>query len=223
MRDSERLQIQVFTVNPFAENTYVISSGGEAVVVDPGMSAPAEWAAVEAYLQKAALEVTGIWLTHAHVDHVLGLEKARKQWRVPLRAHAGIPEVAQAARPLLELWGMPAITIAPPEHSLTEGTKLAVGNFQFEVREAPGHSPDHVVFYEPHTQTLIAGDVLFKGSIGRTDLPGGSYSLLMRSIAEKVMPLPDATVVWPGHGPATTVGAERQTNPFILEYYGSQI
>jgi len=223
VRDSDRLRIQVFTVNPFAENTYILSSGKKAVVVDPGMSSPAEWTSVLRYVERESLDIEAIWLTHAHIDHILGVEKAVGMWGVPVWAHPAVADVAAAARPLLELWGMPPITLAPPDRPLAEGDRLSLGAYQWAVREAPGHSPDHLIFYEPTTQTLIAGDVLFKGSIGRTDLPGGDYAQLMASIQEKVLTLPDPTVVWPGHGPSTTVGAERQTNPFILEYHGHGI
>ncbi len=220
MKGSERLRIQQFTFNPFAENTYVVSVGTEAVVVDPGMATAAEWYAFESYLEKEGLQLQAVWLTHAHIDHILGLAKLREEWRLPLAAHPGVEAVAKASRPLLDLWGMPNVPVAPPERPLRHGARLRLGMWEFEVRETPGHSPDHVVFYEPQRRMLLGGDVLFKGSIGRTDLPGGDYGVLMNSIMNQLMPLPDDTVVWTGHGPSTTIGDERRTNPFILEFEG---
>ncbi len=223
MKESEQITVRLFTCNPFSENTYVVSVGLEAVIVDPGMSSPEEWHAVESYLAREGLQLREVWLTHAHIDHILGLLPLREQWGLALRAHPQVVDVAKAARPLLDLWGMPQIPVHAPEYPLQDGEVLHIGKYVFEVMETPGHSPDHVVFYQPDQQWLMGGDVLFKGSIGRTDLPGGDYDELMRSIMHRLMPLNDATVVWTGHGPITSIGEERRTNPFILEYQGHAI
>jgi len=154
-----------------------------------------------------------IWLTHAHIDHVLGVPRLKADTGAPVYLHPGdrvlydhVPEQASA-------FGMRAAALPPPDRALAHGDRLRVGALEFHVRHAPGHSPGSVVF-EGHGMAF-AGDVLFQGSIGRTDLPGGDFETLLKSIERELLTLPDSTIVYCGHGPETTVGRERRANPFL--------
>jgi len=195
----------------FAENAYIVADreAGAAVLIDPGEEA-------ELFLRRLAserLRLEAVWLTHAHVDHVLGVGRVLQEQAVPLYLHPadrflydGLPDQAG-------WFGLEAAAPPPPDHELTDGQRLALGGLTFEVLHVPGHTPGHVAFVG-HGLALV-GDVLFAGSIGRTDLPGGDTATLLASIRERLLPLPDETIVYPGHGPQTTIGQERRTNPFI--------
>ncbi|HET9133803.1 MAG TPA: MBL fold metallo-hydrolase [Gemmatimonadales bacterium] len=182
----------------------------EAVVVDPGEGS----AAILGEVRARGLRVTGIWLTHAHIDHIWGVDDVRLAtgapvWLHPLdrRWYDILPEQGR----MFGLDGLPRL--APPDHELAHGQTLSVGRFDFAVRHVPGHAPGHVAFIGHGL--AVSGDVLFAGSIGRTDLAGGDLSRLLQSIRDELLTLPDATRVLPGHGPETTVGAERAANPFL--------
>lgn len=197
----------------FDQNCYLIAdpASGEAVIVDPGEEA-------ERFLAEAGRRdwrLGGIWLTHAHLDHVLGVAEVKEATGAPIWLHP-------ADRPLYEnlveqgRWmGIPVRHPPRVDHALTEGAELTVGGFRFQVRHTPGHSPGSVTFVG-HGLAFV-GDVLFAGSIGRTDLPGGDYDTLIASIRREVYSLPDETRVLSGHGPETTVGMERRTNPFVRD------
>jgi len=199
----------------FDENCYLVwdPAHPDTVLIDPGED-------VARFLGEAAARsrsITAIWLTHAHLDHVQGVAEVRAATGAPIHLHpADLPlyrALEQQARWLgLEL-RLPA---APePAHRLAHGQRLRVGGTAVEVRHAPGHSPGHVVFRAG--RQLFGGDVLFAGSIGRSDLPGGDPEVLLASIERELLSLPDDTMVYPGHGPATTVGQERLTNPFLIQ------
>lgn len=182
----------------------------EAVVVDPGEGS----AAILGEVRARGLRVTGIWLTHAHIDHIWGVDDVRAAtgapvWLHPLdrRWYDILPEQGR----MFGLDGLPRL--APPDHELAHGQTLSVGRFDFAVRHVPGHAPGHVAFIGHGL--AVSGDVLFAGSIGRTDLAGGDLSRLLQSIRDELLTLPDATRVLPGHGPETTIGAERAANPFL--------
>ena len=195
----------------FVENTYlVIDEVSQAcAIIDPGEEA----GLIVHKLSAAGVTPVGIWITHAHVDHVLGVARVKEATGVPVYLHP-------ADRPLYErvpqqafAFGMRAEPLPAPDRELAPGDVLAVGELTFRVRHAPGHSPGSVVF-EGHG-AAFAGDVLFQGSIGRTDLPGGDFDTLRTSIERELLTLPDSTIVYSGHGPETTVGHERRTNPFL--------
>ena len=213
------LTVRSFVVSPFAENTYVLSSQGEAAIVDPGTASRAERQAVEAYLEAAGLRVRHLLLTHAHIDHVFGCHHFAQ--RFPDAEHGGW-QLHPADGPLLEhavvqgeLYGVRVDPPPPAAHALEAGDRIALGDAVLEVRHVPGHSPGSVAFHSAADGLVIGGDVLFQGSIGRTDLWEGSLETLLASIRREILTLPDDTVVHSGHGPATTVGAERRTNPFL--------
>lgn len=203
------MQIQMFTVTPFFENCYVLSHGGETMVVDPGEAAPELKAAVNGQ------NVTMVFNTHCHCDHSGGNAELMKLTGAPLVAHeADLPLLRSISQQGM-LFGVPMPASPDPDRFINEGDIVELGGAQLKVFHTPGHAPGHVVLVGDGF--VIAGDTLFAGSIGRTDLPGGNYNQLIRSIKEKLMVLPDDTVVYSGHGPATTIGEERRSNPFLVE------
>jgi len=177
--------------------------------VDPGEEP-------ELFLAEAARRdrrIIAIWLTHAHLDHILGVAAIRAASGAPIHLHPA-DRALYDELPQQGLWlGVAAAAPPVPDAELSHGQRLRVGRVELEVRHAPGHSPGHVVFVAPGA--VLCGDVLFQGSIGRTDLPGGDFDTLIASIRRELLSLPDATRVFPGHGPSTTIGRERATNPFL--------
>lgn len=210
------MTVSGFTFNAFSENTYLLHDAtGQCVVVDPGCYTRAEQQALQRFVEEQKLEVALLLNTHCHIDHVLGNQFIIDTYNVPFLIHEADLTVLRAVPAYAGNYGFPAYTPAEPTGFLTPAAPLRFGNTELEVRFAPGHAPGHVVFYHAPTQALIGGDVLFRGSIGRTDLPGGNFPTLIRSIETQLLTLPDEVTVYPGHGPATTIGAERRTNPFL--------
>ena len=157
--------------------------------------------------------ISAIWLTHAHLDHVLGVACVREVTGAPIYLHPGDRALYDELPQQGVLFGIPAPRPPAPQFELAHGQRLVLGSIEVEVRHVPGHSPGHVCFVAPGV--VFCGDVLFAGSIGRTDLPGGDFATLIAGIRRELLSLPDATVVYPGHGPATTIGAEKANNPFL--------
>jgi hydroxyacylglutathione hydrolase len=195
----------------FVENCYLVidEAARECAIVDPGEGAGLILHKVE----ESGARPVAIWLTHAHLDHVLGVTQVRAATGAPVVLHA-------ADRPLYDLmaqqaaaFGLPAEAPAPPDAVWAHGDVARVGGLSFSVRHTPGHSPGSVSL--AGGGVVLVGDVLFQGSIGRTDLPGGDYQTLIDSIERELLVLPDSTIVYSGHGPQTTIGAERRTNPFL--------
>jgi glyoxylase-like metal-dependent hydrolase (beta-lactamase superfamily II) len=207
-----RPDVLCLTNGVFAENCYIVAdrAAGEAVLVDPGQEA-------ELFLARLATErlrLSAIWLTHAHLDHVLGVGTVRARTGVPIWLHpADRPLYDRAPDQARVLLGVDLEPLPPPDRLIVPGDPLTVGDCGFEPRHVPGHSPGSVVLVGEGL--ALVGDVLFAGSVGRTDLPGGDGPTLMSSIADQLLTLPDDTVVYPGHGPETTIGRERATNPFL--------
>jgi len=214
------MHIQSFVVSPFAENCYLVHADGEAALVDPGTAAAAEREAVEAAVEAAGVRVRHLLLTHAHIDHVFGCAHFAKRYGADAdhggwQLHPADVPLIELAPVQAELFGVPLVPPPAPTHLLAEGEGIELGSHRFRVLHTPGHSPGSVCFYAEAEGVLLGGDVLFQGSIGRTDLWEGSMPVLMRSIREQLLTLPDETVVYPGHGPTTTIGQERRTNPFL--------
>lgn len=209
------MKIFTFTVNPFQQNTYLLVSDGKALLVDAGFNDATETARLEDTLLKEKATLIGVLLTHAHIDHILGLQRVLDRFDVPVYlSHIDLylweNFYSQAA-----MYGIPARPHEiEPEDFPTEGI-FETGPFRMMIFYTPGHSPDHVSFYFENDGVLLAGDVLFRQSIGRTDLYKGDFELLSRTIREKLYVLPDSTRVLPGHGPETTIGFEKKNNPFV--------
>lgn len=195
----------------FAENCYLVidEATAECAIVDPGEEADL----IGHKLAAAGVTPVAIWLTHAHVDHVLGVARLKQETGVPVYLHPADRMLYEHVAEQAFAFGMRAERLPPPDRELAHGDVLSVGGLALRVRHAPGHSPGSVVF-EGHG-VAFAGDVLFQGSIGRTDLPGGDFETLLRSIEHELLTLPDSTIVYSGHGPETTVGHERRANPFL--------
>jgi glyoxylase-like metal-dependent hydrolase (beta-lactamase superfamily II) len=195
----------------FAENCYLVADPGtrEVVIVDPGEESPL----FLARLRTQGWHATAIWLTHAHLDHVAGVADMKSATGVPILLHPADRVLYDAAPRQAAMFGLSMDAPPPPDGELTEGQLLSVGACRFSVLHTPGHTPGGVTFVG-HGLAFV-GDALFAGSIGRTDLPGGDADTLVRSIRSKLYRLPDETAVLSGHGPATTIGVEKRTNPFV--------
>lgn len=209
------MQIQSFVFNPFEENTYVLfDETKECVVIDPGCADENEALQLRKFIEGHQLRVKLVLNTHCHVDHVLGNKFAKDTFRVRLLIPKGEEPVLKAAEVYAPNYGFSLYQHQPPDGLLEEGDVITMGNHTFTVLSVPGHSPGHAAFYNEKHRVVIAGDVLFYNSIGRTDLPGGNHTQLINSIHTKLFTLPDAVKVYPGHGPETTIGFEKKTNPF---------
>jgi hydroxyacylglutathione hydrolase len=210
------IHVQAFTFNDFRENTYVLSDHTkECVVIDPGCYTRAEKAALQHYVTQAGLRVVVLVNTHCHVDHVLGNHFVKETYQVPLLIHRLEAEVLRANVLHAPMFGFHGYEESSADQYLSETDTLTFGHSSLEVRFVPGHSPGHLAFYSPENKFCIGGDVLFRGSVGRTDLPGGNASTLFHSIRTQLYTLPDDTVVYSGHGEPTTIGREKASNPFV--------
>ena len=217
MADSP-LQIDTIVSDGFAENAYLVrcSATGETVVIDPGNRADR----IVAQLERDGVTPVGILLTHAHLDHIEGVAALKRACGAPVWLHPADRPLYDASAQQAAMFGMRVEPPPPPDEAWSHGDRYRFGECELEVRHAPGHSPGHVILYSQAAGLVFVGDVVFAGSIGRTDLPGGDYATLMSSIREQVLTLPDGTGLYPGHGPATTVGDERVGNPFLAPQFG---
>ena len=216
------MRVRTFTGGGFAENGYlaVCDATGVAVVVDPGACADRM---VEAATTEG-LEIQAVLLTHAHLDHVEGVHVVREAVpEVPIWLHPEDRRLYAAVQQQAAAFGLSVAPQPEPDHELAEGDCYTFGQCTLNVRFAPGHAPGHVIFVSEEAGIALVGDVVFQGSIGRTDLPGGDFYTLMSSIREQVLTLPDDMILYPGHGPATTVGAERKGNPFLIPHFGGEL
>jgi hydroxyacylglutathione hydrolase len=205
------LEVVALPNGQLAQNCYLVADRRtrEAVIIDPGE----ESAMFLAELDTRAWALRAIWLTHAHIDHIVGVAAVQRATGAPIHLHP-LDRPIYDALPQFGGWiGLELDAPPVPNVELHAGVKLRAGGFEFEVRFTPGHSPGSVSFVGPGM--VFSGDALFNGSIGRTDLPGGDYATLMSTIQSQFLSLPDSTVVHSGHGPDTTIGVERLTNPFL--------
>ena len=210
------IQIKSFVFNPFQENTYIVwDETKEALVIDPGCSDPSERQELSDFITTEGLKVVKLLNTHCHIDHVLGNFFVQKTYGVSLHVHEKDIPVLKAVKTYAPNYGFPDYQEVEVEVVLKEATEITFGNSSFEVLFVPGHAPGHVAFVNKEQKICISGDVLFRGSIGRTDLPGGNFEILVNSIEQQLFPLGDDMVVYSGHGVSTTIGYERQWNPFV--------
>lgn len=208
------LKVQSFTFNPFEENTYVLSNGNEAVIIDPGNSNKHESSVLDQYIASEDLKVKYLLNTHCHIDHVLGNYHVKEKYKVPFFIHENDLPVLRSVKVYAPNYGFPSYAECLPDSFLKENDEVEVGETRARVLFVPGHAPGHIAFYFESVKKIFSGDVLFLSSIGRTDLPGGDFDTLIESIHQKLFTLPDDVVVYPGHGPTTTIGREKVTNPF---------
>jgi len=209
------LKIQTFIFNPFEENTFVLFDETlECIVVDPGCYEAEERHELETFIADQKLRVKAVVNTHCHIDHVLGNYFVKERYNIKLLISQKEEPLLKAAKVLAPNYGLSLFHEASADGYLQEGETVTFGNQTLNVLFVPGHSPGHIAFYHEQSKSLIGGDVLFHNSVGRTDLPGGSYNLLIESIHKKFFTLPDETTVYPGHGPETTIGYEKRANPF---------
>jgi hydroxyacylglutathione hydrolase len=204
----------IVPVTPFQQNCTLLwcEVTKRAVVIDPGGDLPE----VERAITRAGVSVDKIWLTHGHVDHVAGATDLKTNLKVSIEGpHKDdlflLQHVAETGRSY-GMWNASNVT---PDRWLEEGDQVQIGELTFDVLHCPGHSPGSIVYFNPVQRLAIVGDVLFAGSIGRTDLPGGDYQQLIESIKDKLLPLGDDVAIISGHGPTSTIGHERATNPFL--------
>jgi glyoxylase-like metal-dependent hydrolase (beta-lactamase superfamily II) len=215
-------RVHTFVFNPFSENTYLVYDDSlECIVVDPGCYTAAERQRLKDFITQQQLRPVRLLNTHCHIDHVFGNRFIAETYGLELEIHEGELPVLEAVPTVAQMYQIPNVQQSPdpdPARYLQEGATITFGNSELKILLTPGHSPASVSFYCASANFVLGGDVLFQGSIGRTDLPGGDYQTLMQSIEREFMSLPDDTVVYSGHGAATSIGAERRSNPFILEY-----
>jgi glyoxylase-like metal-dependent hydrolase (beta-lactamase superfamily II) len=210
------LHIQSFTFNPVQENTYVLyNEKGAACIIDPGCYFSGEEQALKGFLETHNLTPELLLNTHCHLDHIFGNRFIHKTYGLTLHLHPLEKQVLDLGPVSGQLWQLPFDNYDGDLHYINEGEGIQLGDDTLEILLTPGHSPGSVCFYNKEHRFLIGGDVLFNGSVGRTDLPGGDFKILEQSIKTKLYTLPDDVVVYPGHGEPTTIGKERRSNPFV--------
>ncbi len=216
LRGWDMLVVRNAVVGPFAENTLLVgdSETSEALLIDPG----GDLERVLLMREPGALRITRIFLTHGHIDHVAGCAEAKRRLGVPCQIHRGDAAWLDAIPQQAQMFGFPGANEPPGvDHFHEDGETITLGEHQGRVIHTPGHSQGSCCLFFEKARTLFAGDTLFAGSVGRTDLPGGDFAALERSIRERLFPLGDDVRFFPGHGPAATLGDERRENPFVGE------
>jgi hydroxyacylglutathione hydrolase len=208
--------VKVFPNNPFQENTCVLyDKSGECVIIDPGMDNAAEQNAVVNFIKDNNLQPVLLLNTHCHIDHILGNRFVFDMYGLKPKFNKGELHLLEAGIAYAPQFGLRYDPSSVPDEFLPETGTIQFGNTTLELIYAPGHSPAHLCFYDEASNYVIGGDMLFNGSIGRTDLPGGNFNELIKNIKEKLFVLPDSCTVYPGHGPETTIGFEKRYNPFL--------
>jgi hydroxyacylglutathione hydrolase len=211
------LTVKSFTFSPVQENTYVVhNQSGECCIIDPGCYFGNERNELKEFIQDTGLSPKYLLNTHCHLDHVFGNKFVHETWDLTLHLHEKEKPVLEYAPTFGLSWGLPFDNYEGDLIFLREGEAIRLGKDTLHILFTPGHSPGHVCFYAEAEQFVIGGDVLFYESIGRTDLPGGDFDTLITSIHKQLFVLPDEVVVYPGHGPETTIGYEKANNPYLI-------
>ena len=209
------IKFKSFVFGSFMENTYVLyDDTNECVIIDPGCYTEEEKAELADYIKENELKVVKLLNTHGHIDHVLGNQFVKNTYGVDLYMHKIGEAVLQSVKSYASNYGFANYEEASVDQYIDEGNQIKFGNSVLDIVFVPGHSPGHLAFYNLNQKICFGGDVLFKGSIGRTDLPGGDFNILIESIHNKIFPMGDDMIVHSGHGPETQVGYEKMTNPF---------
>ncbi len=212
----QMLHIQIFPFNPFSENTYVIyNDQKQAWIIDPGNVHPKETEDLQSFISDNGLKVEKILLTHAHIDHILGLQWAHDAYKVPVYLHPDEEEILKMGNLSAQRFGFEFNDFNGEVKFLNEGDELKLGDDVFHIYFTPGHSPGSISYHNPDGKFIISGDVLFEGSIGRTDLFKANFDQLIDSIKTKLLILPEDTQVFSGHGNPTKIGFEKEHNPFL--------
>lgn len=209
-----KLTVTSFCFNPFQENTYLISNEAkECVIIDPGCYSEVEKNELKAFVEANNLTVKALLNTHCHIDHVLGNAFVKREFDVDFYMHKLDEPTLKAISTYAHVYGFEGYELSPDADYFVEDLEvLKFGGIELKVIFGPGHAPGHVAFYNEENKILIGGDILFKGSFGRVDLPGGNIEILKETIHKRMFTLPEDTVVFPGHGDATTVGMEKKAN-----------
>jgi glyoxylase-like metal-dependent hydrolase (beta-lactamase superfamily II) len=210
-------QVKSFEFSPFYEQTYVVyDNSGECVIIDPGCYTQDERNTLKNFIESSGLSPVRLLNTHCHLDHIFGNSFVARTWNLPLGIHRLELPVLDRFEDICRMYGIPDVEPSiSPGYFIEEGSEIRFGNTCFEVLLAPGHSPGSIIYYCREEGFVIGGDVLFFESIGRSDLPGGNHEQLLSSIRKVMFALPGVTIVYPGHGPTTTIRHEMENNPFL--------
>jgi hydroxyacylglutathione hydrolase len=218
------IRIHKFEFNPFQENTYVVyDETRDCAIVDPGCMFAHEQTELKDFIDKNQLNPVILLNTHAHIDHVVGNAYVYRTWNLAPYLHKEDLEILHGLSRYAEVFGIGNIEDSPePSHFMEEGEIITFGKSEFEVIFVPGHAPGHVAFQNREEKIFISGDVIMQGSIGRTDLPGGSMNVLAETLIKKILPLEDEYRIYPGHGPVITMKDERRHNPYLQDHFLAQ-
>ena len=212
------LTAKSFTFGPFQENMFVLhDASNECVIIDPGCYTSAEQQILKKYIEEKKLKPVLLLNTHCHVDHIAGNKFVHDTYQLLPVIHKNDLIILQSQETVCHIYGLNYDPSPMPEKFIEEGDVISFGETKLKVLFTPGHAPGHVVFYNVENEFIISGDVLFSGSIGRTDLPMANFDTLENSIRTKLYTLPNETIVYCGHGPATVIGHEKKHNPFVNE------
>lgn len=212
------MKVKSFTFNSFEENTYILyDESKECIIIDPGCYSENEKNKLTNFISSNELNPIKLINTHCHIDHIFGNKFVCNKWDIPLYIHKSDLALLEQSVKIAEIYGFENYEQSPkPQYFLDQNDSVKFGNSNLNILFAPGHAPGHICLYSKENDLLISGDVIFKGSIGRTDLPGGDHKTLIESIKKMLSFLPEKTQVFCGHGPPTTIGFEKENNPFLL-------
>ncbi len=218
------MKIAALVFNPIQENTYIVwDETKECVIIDAGNNGPREDIVLKNFIAEHGLTPKMAINTHGHFDHTLGVEYLKKEYGIPFALSAKDKFLLETASVSGMIFGVEIGKLPTIDLDLDTVKEVRFGHTTLQVIPTPGHTPGHVALYEPETKNLFTGDTLFRESIGRTDLPGGDYSWIMRSILERILPLGDEVTIWPGHGEKSSLGHESMYNPFVVEVLNQEV